>query len=104
MLSEQVKEQIKERLLQKFDLDKIILFGSQAHGTAGEKSDVDILVIATLTEDRFIMMNNISVWLLDLNYAFDVIILNEEEFERDRKYPGTIARYASKEEIVLYVR
>ncbi|MHB9012120.1 MAG: nucleotidyltransferase family protein, partial [Ignavibacteriaceae bacterium] len=42
MLSEIVKNQIKERLLEKFDPEKIILFGSQSRGTADERSDVDI--------------------------------------------------------------
>jgi len=104
MLSELVKNQIKERLLEKFNPDKIILFGSQARGTADEKSDVDILVISSVTEDRFDMMNKMSSLLLAINYAFDVIILTKEEFERDKKYPGTVARYATKEGIILYER
>ena len=104
MLSEIVKDQIKERLLTKFNPDKIILFGSQARGTADERSDVDILVISPVTEDRFNLMNKMSSLLVQLNYAFDVIILTNEEFERDKKYPGTIARYATKEGIVLYER
>lgn len=104
MLSEAVKDQIRERLLSKFNLEKIILFGSQARGTADERSDVDILVISPVTEDRFDMMNKMSSLLVQLNYAFDVIILTKEEFERDKKYPGTIARYATKEGIILYER
>ncbi len=104
MLSEIVKNQIKERLLSKFDPEKIIIFGSQARGTADSRSDIDILVISSLTEDRFDMMNKMSSMLIKLNYAFDVIILTEEEFERDKKYPGTIARYATKEGIILYER
>ncbi|OIP75966.1 MAG: hypothetical protein AUK07_00475 [Parcubacteria group bacterium CG2_30_36_21] len=104
MLSELEKKQIRERILSKFKPEKIILFGSQARGTADEKSDIDLLVIASITEDRFIMMNKMCSWLLALNHAFDVIILTEKEFERDKKYPGTIARYATKEGIILYER
>lgn len=104
MLSDQVKEQIKERLLEKFDPDKIILFGSQARGTADEKSDVDLLIICESNEDRFSLMDQMRSSLLPINYAFDVIILNYKEFERDKKYPGTIARYASKEGEILYER
>ncbi len=104
MLSESVKEQIKERLLSKFNPDKIILFGSQARGTADGKSDIDILVISRLTEDRFEMMNKMSSLLIQLKYAFDVIVITKEEFERDKKYPGTVARYATKDGIILYER
>ena len=42
--------------------------------------------------------------LLLIEYAFDVIILTEAEFEKDKKYPGAIARYASKEGVILYER
>jgi predicted nucleotidyltransferase len=104
MLTEQVKNQIKERLLEKFNLDKIILFGSQARGTADKKSDVDILVISESGEDKFKMMNQMRSQLLAIDYAFDVIILSQKEFERDSKYPGTVARYAAKEGIILYER
>jgi len=104
MLSEQIKNQIKERLLSKFDPDKIILFGSHALGTADEKSDVDLLIISELKEDRFNLMDQMRLTLLPINYAFDVIILTEAEFEKDKKYPGTVARYAIKEGIILYER
>jgi len=46
MLNESVKKQIKERFLSKFNPDKIILFVSQARGTADERSDVDLLIIS----------------------------------------------------------
>jgi len=104
MLSEDLKEQIKERLLSKFNPEKIILFGSQARGTADEKSDIDILVISDINEDKFSLMHQMSSLLIQLNYAFDVIVLTKEEFERDKKYPGTIARYASREGVILYAR
>jgi len=104
MLNDNFKNQIKERLLARFNPDKIILFGSQARNTADDKSDVDLLVICETKGDKFRLMDNMRFALLPINYAFDVIILSNEEFERDKKYPGTVARYASKEGILLYER
>lgn len=104
MLNDNLKNQIKERLLTRFNPDKIILFGSQARNTADDKSDVDLLVICETKGDKFKLMDNMRFALLSINYAFDVIILSNEEFERDKKYPGTVARYASKEGILLYER
>ncbi len=104
MLSEIVKDQIKERLLSKFNLDKIILFGSQARGTADSRSDVDLLIISESTEDKFSLMDQMRHALMPINYAFDVIVLTQVEFEKDKKYPGTVARYATKEGIILYER
>ncbi len=40
--------------------------------------------------------------LLPMEYAFDVIAVTTEEFERDRLIPGTISRYAFLEGILLY--
>ena len=104
MLNEELKEQIKERLLSKFKPEKIILFGSQARGSADYKSDIDLLIISNFSEDRFKLMQQMRLELLPINYAFDVILLTEQEFERDKKYPGTVSRYASKEGVILYAR
>lgn len=102
MLSQEIKTKIKESLTSKFSLEKIILFGSQARGTAHSKSDVDLLVISKANLDRFSVMSQMTKELLTLNYAFDVILLSESEFERDKNIPGTVARYAAKEGVVLY--
>ena len=41
--TEQAIQMMVERLVDRFDPDQIILFGSQARGTAGLGSDVDLL-------------------------------------------------------------
>lgn len=61
-------------------------------------------MISELKEDRFELMDQMRHVLLPIEYAFDVIILTETEFEKDKKYPGAIARYASKEGVILYER
>jgi hypothetical protein len=40
--------------------------------------------------------------LSGLGFARDVLVLTPEEFERDRHIPGTVARPAWREGIVLY--
>ncbi len=47
---EELKHEIVERL-KPLDLDKVILFGSYAHGTPNEDSDIDLYVV---TKDEFI--------------------------------------------------
>ena len=102
MLTEETKTEIKKRLLSKYELKKIILFGSQARGTADERSDVDLLVIADLAEDKFEVMDTLRNALSPINLAFDIVVLTQEEFEKDKKYPGTLSRYVSKEGILIY--
>ncbi len=102
MVSQEILNEAARRLVEKFHPEKIILFGSQARGTADKHSDVDLLVISAIKEKRRKLMVDMRRVLDELEYAFDVIILTREEFERDRKIPGTIGRYASREGRILY--
>jgi predicted nucleotidyltransferase len=102
MISNQILDEVARRIVENFHPEKIILFGSQARGTADSHSDVDILVISAIKEKRRKLMVDMRSVLNELEYAFDLIILTREEFERDRKIPGTVGRYASKEGKVIY--
>jgi len=104
MISDEHIRKIMKRLVDAFAPEKIILFGSQARGTADERSDVDILVICTFEGKRRQLMLEMDRALQDLEYAFDVLILTPDEFKRDRRIPGTIGRYAQLEGKVLYAQ
>lgn len=104
MLSNQLKSEIKKRLISKFDIEKIILFGSQARGTANNKSDVDLLLIGDVNYDRYQMMTDVLRSLGRMKYAFDVVILIPDEFEEYKLISGTVARYAFKEGKIIYER
>ena len=45
MVSEQTLAEVTKRLMNGFHPHKIILFGSQARGTANEHSDIDLFVM-----------------------------------------------------------
>lgn len=102
MISEQIIKEVKDRLVEKFHPQRIILFGSQAKRTADQHSDVDLLVICPIQGNRRQLMVAMDRALKGLRVARDIIILTPEEFERDRHIPGTVARPAWKEGKVLY--
>ncbi len=102
MISNETLSKIKERLVDGFAPNRIILFGSQARGTADDRSDVDILVVCSFEGKRRHLMLEMDRALRGLNLARDIMILTPEEFELDRYIPGTIARPAWKEGRVLY--
>lgn len=104
MISEEILQEAIQRLVRRFRPYKIILFGSQARGAAGPKSDVDLLVICPLSGRRRDMMVEMDLALSGLGIARDIVILTPEEYERDREIPGTIARPAFLEGRVLYDR
>ena len=104
MISDDVIHNIKKRLVDAYHPERIILFGSQARGTADDRSDIDILVVCSFAGKRRHLMLEMDRALGDLDYAFDVLILTPEEFQRDRFIPGTIGRYAYQEGRILYAQ
>ncbi len=102
MISNEILVKVKKRLVDGFHPEKIILFGSQARGTADDRSDVDILVVCSFAAKRRHLMLEMDRALYGLGLARDIMILTPEEFELDRHIPGTIARPAWKEGRVLY--
>lgn len=104
MVAQQVLHEAVRRLVEGFEPTRIILFGSQARGTADDRSNVDLLVICPITGRRRDLMVAMNKALAGLGMARDVIVLTPEEFERDRHIPGTVARPAWLEGKVLYDR
>jgi predicted nucleotidyltransferase len=104
MISDETLSKVRERLVDGFAPSRIILFGSQARGSADDRSDVDILVVCSFEGKRRHLMLEMDRALSGLDNAFDVLILTPEEFQRDSLIPGTVGRYAYKEGKVLYER
>jgi len=102
MVSGRVLGEATRRLVERFRPTRIILFGSQARGTADDRSDVDLLVICPVSGKKRALMVAMDRALKGLGIARDVIVLTPDEFERDREIPGTVARPAWLEGKVLY--
>jgi predicted nucleotidyltransferase len=102
MVSEEILKEVTRRLVEGFHPDRIILFGSQARGTADDRSDVDILVICPVSDNRLKLILDMYNALGGMRLATDILILTPEEFELDRYIPGTIARPAWLEGKTLY--
>ena len=102
MISEKVLKEVKDRLVEKFHPQRIILFGSQAREKADERSDVDLLVGCPIRGNRRQLMVEMDRALKGLPIARDIMVLTPEEYERDPHIPGTVARPAWKEGKVLY--
>ncbi|MEW6227129.1 MAG: nucleotidyltransferase domain-containing protein [Bacillota bacterium] len=102
MIRERDLAEAVERLVTRFQPQRIILFGSQARQAADERSDVDLLVITPVIGSRRALMVAMDRALKGLGFARDIVVLTPEEFERDRQIPGTVARPAWLEGRVLY--
>ena len=101
------KKMIREmvdRIVEHFDPEKIILFGSYARDEAGPDSDVDLLVVMPVAGSKRKKMIEIGVALHDIPLAKDIIVTTPEDFEWRKEIVGTIERPAAQEGEVLYAR
>ena len=97
-------QKMVRRLVDHFDPDQIILFGSYARGTAGPDSDVDLLVILPVTGSKRAKQIEMRVALHDINMPKDTIVATPEQVEQQKDGAGIIIRPAFQEGQVLYVR
>lgn len=79
---------------------RIILFGSQAKGTAGEWSDIDFCVVAETKSKRRYAAE--MQQLLDCEKPVDIIVYTPSEWEECLGDPASFAAKIEKEGIVLY--
>ena len=102
--TDQAIQAMVERLVDHFDPDQIILFGSQARGTATPGSDVDLLVIMPVIGSKREKRVEMRVALHDITVPKDILLATPEEVLRDKDLVGTIIRPALLEGRVLYAR
>ncbi len=95
---------VVERVVERFDPRKVILFGSLARGEANYDSDVDLLVVFDEVEDERRVTVEILRVLKDLPISKDVVVTTSEELERRGDLVGTVFRPALREGRILYER
>jgi len=99
MISEMVN-----RIVEHFDPEKIILFGSYARGEAGPDSDVDLLVVMPVQGSKREKQLEIRALLHGIQLAKDIVVSRPEDFDWRKDIVGTIEYPATKEGKVLYAR
>ena len=95
---------IRDRIVERFQPERIILFGSHARGDAGPDSDVDILVVLNINGSKRQKAIEIGTALHDIPVAKDILVSTPEEYEWRKEVTGTIEYPASHEGVVLYAK
>jgi predicted nucleotidyltransferase len=93
-----------ERISEKFDPKKIILFGSHAKGIATIHSDIDLLVIFEAVEDKHEQAITIRQMLADFPISEDIIVATEQDIKKYRHSVSSVLRFATEEGKIIYER
>lgn len=92
------------RIVDRFDPERIILFGSHARGNARPDSDADLLVVMPVEGSRREKAIEIGVALDDIPVPKDIIVVTPQAFERRKNVVGTVEWPAEHEGKLLHVR
>ena len=95
---------IVNRIADKFNPDKIILFGSYAVGNPNNDSDLDLLIIKDSYLTKYKRSFDIQKWLIGSMVPMDILLYTNQEFEEEMKVKNSFLNSAIRTSKVLYER
>ena len=97
-------EEIIKRIVSSYRLEKIILFGSYAHGNPTENSDLDLLVVVKSSNlPRYKRAREIRKHLWGVtDIPKDILVYTEDEIEEWKEVEEAFITRAVKEGRILY--
>ena len=93
-----------ERIVERFQPSRVLLFGSRSRGTSSEWSDVDLLVVMEEAPDKRQAAVEMRRALGDLKVSKDIVVTTEEEIRRRGHVLGTVLHAALSEGKTVYER
>jgi predicted nucleotidyltransferase len=101
-LTTETIKRLTELLVKAANPNRIIMFGSQARGEAGEYSDFDVMVVEDGVSDRVGEMVRLNRLLRSLDIPVDLLVVSAEKFNYWCDTPGNVYFEAATEGEVLY--
>ena len=95
-------KRLTELLIEAARPKRIIMFGSQARGDAGEDSDLDVMIVEELVSDRAGEMVRLGRLLRSFDIPVDLLVVSAEKFNYWCDTPGNVYFEAATEGEVLY--
>ena len=95
-------KRLTELLIEAAKPNRIIMFGSQARGEAGDDSDLDVMVVEETVSDRAAEMVRLNRLLRYLDVSVDLLVVSADKFNYWCDTPGNVYFEAATEGKVLY--
>ena len=101
MIERTMLDSIIERIVEVASPERIILFGSAAHGDFGRDSDIDLLIVKD-GEDTLTLMSRIYGEMQRVGAAVDALVVSSEDVERYKDSHALIIKSALQDGVVVY--
>jgi len=105
MINEDISR-MTDIIVQEYQPDEIILFGSHARGEGTDASDVDLLVLSDREHHlpRFKRGLSVRIKLSEITVPKDILFYTHEDFNKWRTVPQSLVSEILREGVVLYER
>jgi len=91
---------IKEQIVSHYSPSKIIVFGSQAKGTATKKSDIDLCIVKDTDNKRELLTD---IYLnIESSKPFDLLLYTEAEWNQCVNDTTSFAYLINKKGTIIY--
>ncbi|MCB9493491.1 MAG: nucleotidyltransferase domain-containing protein [Epsilonproteobacteria bacterium] len=105
MISSQIIDEVKKRLIETYDPIAIYLFGSYASGKQTDDSDLDLVVIVeTSNEKTYKRPIKGHKALFGLGIAKDLIVYTQEEFNKFSREPSSLCHQIHASGKLIYAK
>jgi len=94
-------QKVVRQIVERFQPQKVILFGSYAHGMQTEESDVDLLVVMDTDEKPLHAAASISA-AIDHPFPLDILVFRPSELKASFERKGVFATEVTRKGIILY--
>ena len=105
---DEVVQQIVRSIVDEVDPEQVILFGSRASGSAGENSDVDLVVIESApfgkARSRRLEAARLYEAVAGFDVSADILVYSRDEADRWRGSRNHVLGRALREGTVLHAR
>jgi predicted nucleotidyltransferase len=101
-ITDELIQQIKNRIVSEVHPEKIILFGSYAYGNPAKDSDLDLLVILPTKEPMHTRVTRIRKLLQDIRIPKEIIVYTPQEVEKWKNASAAFITSVMKNGKIIY--
>ena len=102
VITQEKIQEIVQKIVEGYQPERIILFGSYANGTPTEDSDLDLLIVKEVEEPKFKRSSEVRKLLRGSNVAMDILVYTPAELNKWKDLPVAFEHHILQTGKVLY--